>query len=290
MNPKLEILLLQFEQPDESTWSEILSFAEKWNQKKENKFINDEPSEMVIYFSDENHKELKELENILDKNHEEHEWEWTKTITNDQTKEEIEACDYVQIIGDGYPDEFFLNESKALSPEFPCETCGTEDPHLRIQEKALQVDEAFLTRKGSPNDHYTPKGLDIINMPHGALLVSKRVAELIKGNKKFQGCTFLDVIDKQGKVSEKLFQLTTDKIILVPDNLSEEGAVCPTCGTVLSTMTRDFAIKKDRLGGSSFFSRIPSGISSIYVSKAMYNLFKSENVRGLSPVQGANLI
>lgn len=290
MDPKNEILLLQFEQPDKSIWEEILGFAEKWNQTKENKFVNDEPSELAIYFSDEDHKELKELCDILEKKYTEHQWEWIKTITNDPTKEEIEAHDYIQIIGDGYPDEFFLNESDALSKMKPCETCGTIHPHLRIQKKPLQVNEKFLIKSGQPNDKYNPKGLDIINMPHGALLVSKIVTELIKGDKKLYGYTFLDVINQEGKVSDILFQLVTDKIILLPDNLLSEDAICPTCGTVLSTVTRGFVIRKERLGGSSFFSRSSSGTSAIYISNSVYNFLKSNNIRGLTPVQGADLL
>ena len=290
MNAKSEILLLQFDQPKESIWKEILTFAEKWNQEKENKFIKDVPFELAIYFNDENDEELKELENALEQKHKERKWEWIKTITNDPTKQEIEAHDYIQIIGDGYPDKFFLNESDALSSMVPCKTCGTIDSHLRTQKKALQVDESYLDKKGDPNDRYSPNGLDIINLPHGALLVTARVVELFSADKKLSGYKFLDVLNKQGKISEKLFQLTTDNIILVPDNLTEEGAYCPTCGTVLSTMTRGFGIKKERLGKTSFFARHPSGISSIYISKSLYQIMKSENIRGLTPVQGADLL
>lgn len=289
MDSKSEILLLQFEQPDGSVWNEILSFAEEWNRTKENKFTTGVPFELAIYFPGEGDKELRELEHILDQKREERQWEWIKTITNNPTKEEIEAHDYIQIIGDGYPDSFFMNESEALAPMEPCETCGTLHPHLRTQKKPVQVNEAFLSRKGPPNDRYIPEGLDIINLPHGALLVSKRVVELIK-DKKIDGCTFLDVIDQKGNVSDRLFQLVADKVILLPDNLREEGAVCPTCGTVLSTMTTVFAIRKDRLEKNSFFSRSPSGIASLYISKSLYHFLKSENTRGLTPVQGADVI
>lgn len=289
MASKSEILLLQFDQPDESVWKEILRFTEQWNRTKANKFITDVPSELAIYFSGEDDQELKELEDILDQKHEEQQWEWIRTIPNNPTKEEIEAHDYIQIIGDGYPDAFFLNESDALSRMEPCKTCGTIHPHLRTQEKPVQVDESFLDRKGAPNNRYTPEGLDVINLPHGALLVSIKVTKLIK-DKKFQGCTFLDVINQKGDVSDRLFQLATDHIILQPDNLREEGAVCPICGTVLSTMVSGFAVKKDRLNKSSFFSRHPAGISSIYIAKSLYDLLKSEKTRGLIPVQGAGLI
>ena len=290
MNAKLEILLLQCDQPKETLWIEIQSFSDKWNQEKENKFVKDQQFELTIYFEDENDKELKELESILEQKHKERKWEWIKTITNNPTKEEIEDHDFIQILGDGYSDKFFLNESSALSPTLPCKTCGTIDPHLRTQKKSLQVDEAFLNKKSEPNDQYTPNGLDLINLPHGALLVTKKVMDLITSDNKLSGYKFLDVLNKQGKVSDKLFQLTTDKIILVPDNLTEEGAYCPTCGTVLSTMTRGFAIKKQRLANSSFFSRNPTGMSSIYVSKSLYQILKSENTRGLTPVQGADLL
>lgn len=291
MNSKFEILLLQFDQPDELVWDEILSFAEQWNRTKENKFINDVPFELVIYFSAEDHKELKELEGILKQKQEEHEWAWIKTRTNNPTKEEIEAHDYIQIIGDGYSDEFLLNELDALPPPAPCQTCGTTHPHLRTQTKALKVNETFLGKKNIyPNYRYTPPGVDLVNMPHGALLVSDKVEQLLKGSGNPKGYALLDVVNQNGKVSDKLFQLVADKIILLPDNLTEEGAICPTCGTVLGALTGEFLIRKKRLGEASFFSRMPSGLSSIYVSNPLYHFLKSENVRGLTPVQGANLI
>lgn len=290
MGVTFEILMLQFEQPDKAVWEAISHFAEKWNRTKENKFVKDESAELAIYFADENHYELKELENILEQKHREAGWAWIKTIPNDPTKEAIEGHDYIQIIGDGYPDEFLLNELDALSPELPCETCGTIHTHLRKQKKALQINEAFLTGNGKPNDNYTPKGLDIINVQHGALLVSKKIVQLIQNNKKWIGCTFLDVYNQHGKVSQKLFQLVADKVILLPDNLMEQGSICATCGTVISALTQGFRIKMERLGDAVFFSRIPSGISLIYISNALYHHLKSENSRGLTPVQGADLI
>jgi hypothetical protein len=290
MDSKFEILLLQFEQPYESVWNEILRFTEKWNQTKGNKFISDASFELAIYFSDVEHYELNELEKILNQKHKERGWEWIKTIPNDHTTEEIENLDFIQIIGSGYVDEFFLNELDALSPMIPCKTCGTVHSHLRVQKKMVQVNESFLNKKGEPNDEYTQRRLDIINLSHGALLVSKKVVELVKKNKRFHGYTFLDVIDQKGKISDRLFQLKADKVILLPDNLTEEGAICSTCGTVLSTMTGIFAVKESRLEKNSFFSRIPSGLSGIYISNPLYHLFKSENIRGLTPAQGAGLI
>ena len=59
MDAKWKILLLQFEQPDQSIWGDALSFAEEWNETRENKFINTLPFERVIYFSDEDDKDLK---------------------------------------------------------------------------------------------------------------------------------------------------------------------------------------------------------------------------------------
>lgn len=289
MDAKFEILLLQFEQPDGSVWNEILRFTAKWNETKERKFISDASFERAIYFPDEEHHELKELEITLDKKQKERGWEWVKTIPSDPTIKEIEAHDFIQIIGDGYADEFFMNESDALSPMTPCKTCGAVHSHLRVQKELVQVNEAFLDKKGDPNDKYTPRGLDIINLSHGALLVSNKVVELVKKNKRFHGCTFLDVIEQNGKISDRLFQLRSDKVILLPDNLTEEGAICLTCGTVLSAVTGIFSVKESRLEKSSFFSRTPSGCSAIYVSKQLYHLFKSENIRGLTPVQGGDL-
>lgn len=291
MDPKFEINLRQFEQLEETVWGEITAFVEKWNQTKENKFINDVPFQLAIYFSEETDKEMQELERILEQKHKEREWVWAKIFIKDLSAKAVEALDYIQFIGDGYPDKFFLNESDALSPVEPCETCGMVHPHLAIQKNFLQVNETYLDRKkAEPNNKYSPPGLDIVNMPNGALLVSKSVVELIKKDKNVHGYKFLDVIDQKGEISERLFQLAVDKIILRPDNLSEEEAICPTCGAVLQNLTKTFAVKKSRLGKSSFFSRNPLGISSMYMSNSLYHFLKSENVRGLGPVQGADLI
>jgi hypothetical protein len=291
MNARLKIFLLQFDQPDKSIWADIISFAEKWNDTKENKFIITLPYSRDIYFFDEDDKNLKELEKILQKKGEENNWIWTKSkVPHYPTREEKESCDYIQIIGDGYPDEFLLNESDALSSVIPCEKCGTVDSELRVQKKTLQIDETFLDKKTYPNYKYTPSGVDLLNMPHGALLVSNRVTELIEDNNKFYGCTFLEVINQKKKISVRFFELATDKIILLPDNLTDKKAICPVCGTELLVLTNEFAIKKDRLEGSSFFSRSPSGLASIYISNDLYHFLKSENVRGLTPVQGAGLI
>jgi len=287
MTQKIKVILLEFEQPSELTWDEILIFAEDWNSKKETKLSNKNASELSAYFENEDDKELKELETILEQKHEEKKWNWARRITKKQTKKDLEGQDFIQIIGDGYADEFLMNESNALSPMERCESCGTIHSHLRPQKKALQVNETFLDKNGYPNDQYKPRGLDIINIEHGALLVSKKAVELITEDKKFYGYRFLDVINQKGKVSDRLYQLVAEKVILLPDNLPSEDAICPTCGTVLKTLSEGFNIRKERLEGASFFSRVPSGVSSIYISNSLYHLLKSENIRGLTPVQGA---
>jgi hypothetical protein len=289
MKKQYQIIILEFEQPNGAVWKEIQEYVSSWNKNSDNKFLEDEPSELVIYFDDKDDKQLKDLEYYLDSKHEERGWEWIKSETNNPKKEDIEEFDFIQIIGDGYPDEFFLNESTALSPEIPCVTCGTIDSHLRNQILPLQIDERFLTKKGEPNDHYQPSGLDLINMPHGALLVSDKTTDLLKQHKNFTGYSLLEVKDRSGKTSSKLFQLTVDTILLTPDKLEEPGTICPACGTVLGTMISVFAISKERLNGAACFARSPNGLSSIYISKALYNLLKTANTRGLAPVQGAKL-
>ena len=286
----IEIILLEFDQSGEDTWNDIVSFTKEWNHVKKNKFIDDEPSELVIYFKNEQDNELIELENLLDQKHNQHGWEWIKTITYDPTKEEIENHDFIQIIGDGYPDAFLLNRQQALSNMQPCTECGTVHPHLRIQESFLQVNEAYLTGSGSPNDKYTPAGLDLINIDHGALLITNKVVELLKGDKSITGYTLLDVLNQNRKVSETLFQLAANKAILLPDNMAGPGEICGTCGTVLSTLTRPFVIKKERMGATDFFSRSRSGVSSIYISRRVYQLLKLQGIRALTPAQGVNFI
>ncbi len=100
------------------------------------------------------------------------------------------------------------------------------------------------------------------------------------------------VINQKGEISDRFFELATDKIILLPDNLAEEGAICPVCGTgSFLVLTNEFAIRKRSTEGSSFFPEdLPAWSIIQYISNTLYQIFKSENVRGLTPVQGAELI
>lgn len=292
--PEPEIIFLKYEQPKESAWNEILSFSEQWNQTKKNKFISIEMFNQIIelnvFFPSEDHPELKELENILSQKNSERRWKWTRTTrAYHPTREETEDRDYVLIIGDGYSDDFFMNETIALSAMKNCKTCGTKDPDLTVQKKAPQIDEAFLDMENETNDRYVPKGLDIINLQHGALLVSKKFVKVIKDN-KIQGCTFLDVFNQAGNVSDRLFQLAADPVILLSDDPQEEGAICATCGEMLRPTTTDLVVRRDRLSGSSFFSMSPARIYDIYVSKQVYQLLKAANIRGLTPMEGADLL
>ncbi len=290
MRSKSEFILLEFEQPDEAVWEGILNFAREWNATHDSHFITEEESELSIHFPDKEHPELKALVAILTKKHEENGWIWMETTTNNYTKEQIESHDYIQIIGDGYPDDFLLNESVALSAEGVCKKCGTVHPHLRVQRTTLQVDESFLSKDIDPNDQYLPPGIDLINMPHGALLISAKLKTTLSKDESVQGYSLLDVKNQRGDVSEKLFQLKANKVILVPVDLSEKGAICPACGTVLSTLTGTFTVTADQLGRSSFFARIDSGLSSIYISQYLYKKLQSAGTRGVTPVQGVKLV
>lgn len=292
--PEPEIILLKYEQPAESAWNEILRFADAWNQTKEIQFISTEMSKQIfelnVYFPNEDHPELKELEDILRQKSSEFRWKWLRTDRKYYpTRAEIEARDYILIIGDGYPDDFFMNESAALSVMKSCKTCGTKDPDLTVQKQAPQIDEAFLDTENETNDRYESKGLDIINLQHGALLVSSRFMKVIKDN-KIQGCTFLDVFNRAGNRSDRLFQLAADPVILLSDDPQEEGAICATCGEMLRPTTTDLVVRRDRLSGSSFFSTSPARIYDIYVSKQVYQLLKAANIRGLTPMEGADLL
>ncbi|NJM14545.1 MAG: hypothetical protein HC896_03425 [Bacteroidales bacterium] len=211
-------------------------------------------------------------------------------MTYNPTREEIESHDYIQIIGDGYPDAFLLNGPQALSAIQPCASCGTVHPHLRAQQATLQVHEGYLAGSGPPNNRHAPPGLDLINIDHGALLVSHRVAALLLSDKSITGFMLHDVLDQNGNVSANLYQLAVKTVIVQPDNMAVQGEVCETCGSVLSTFTRPFAIAKERMRETDFFSRNPSGISNIYVSKRVYILLKSNKIRALTLRRGnANL-
>ncbi|MEM7185447.1 MAG: hypothetical protein AAF466_02215 [Bacteroidota bacterium] len=290
MNEVLEIILLEFEQPSEQTWQEIGAFVKDWNTSHDHQFHTDQMGEFVIYFDNPDDPEIAMLRTSLEEKHRTDGWIHIASLAQDLSAADIESHDFIQIIGDGYPEEFILNMETAFDGNEQCLECGTQHPHLQIQLQSVQINEAYLDANNEVNARHEPKGLDVINLPNGGLLISTEVAGLLDQMGELPGYSLVQVFNERNEVSEKVYQLMVTPSVLIPANSEQQGAICPSCGTVLSTFTGVFGVSEAQLGGSRFFARHPSGMSSIYVAREVYNLWKSAQCRGLTPVQGVSMV
>ena len=287
MEQKLEYTLLQFSQPNTAVWDSITMFVSEWNQTHLIKFQTNQLFEYSIYFSSIDIKLIQILETELTNKTESHGWVWVKTKPQNMAKETIESHGFVQIIGDGYPDEFIYNSGVVLEPISPCTECGTEHPHLRAQTASFIVNEEFLSNPIKPNTNHSSVGLDLVNTPNGGLLVSEVVTNLLTNNTEIQGYQLIEVLNKNNGVSSKLFQLMAKTIVLTSKNYTSQD-ICPKCGTVLEAMGKPFSLQFEGNEKLQIFSRAPGGFSSIYVSNTIYKLLKKSRIRGLTPVMGVN--
>jgi hypothetical protein len=153
----------------------------------------------------------------------------------------------------------------------------------------LIFDESVLDKKVEGHPDYDPPGLDLINLPNGAFLISVRVAELLSAN-NVSGYELVNVLTKAtGQPSKRLFLLKTKKAIL--DACEEHtprdpGAICPVCGKVRIGVLGGFYVRDEWLNGDEIFSRNPSHLSVICVSNRLYRLLKSMGCKGMLPAYG----
>ena len=286
MDEKLEYTFLQYSQPNTQVWNSINSFVSDWNQAHSVKFLTNQPHEFSIYFLSDDIPLAMELDKMLSQRATEDGWVYYVSYPQNLTKEDIEAHAFIQIIGDGYPDDFILNTNQVLEEIEPCATCLTEHPHVRRQTGSFKVNETFLTHNTLPNLRHKPAGLDLINTPNGGLLISAKMAHILSQHPELHGYSLVEVFNEKDQVSDKLFQLKIDNIILDCEN--SIGKICPACGSVLEQLVTPFSIQHNGNKELHFFSRDPQGLSSIYVENHIYQLFKENQIRGLVPAHGVN--
>lgn len=286
MDEKLAYTFLQYSQPNAQVWDSINSFVSDWNQAQSVKFLTNQALEFSIYFLSDDLTLAKELDEILSQRAKVDGWIYYVSYPKNLTKEDIEEHAFIQIIGDGYPDNFILNINEVLEAIEPCTTCQTEHPHLRQQIGSFKVNETFLTRNTLPNIRHYPVGLDIINTPNGGLLISAKMARILGEHPELIGYSLLEVFNEKDQVSDKLFQLMTENIIL--EGEYNIGKICQTCGSVLQQLDTPFAILLKGNEKLQFFSRSPHGLSSIHVANHIYRLLKENQIRGLVPASGVN--
>ena len=213
MKDRIFYSLLEFEQVEEDIWNDILQFANIWNEKHEKQFKLDVPAEAVIEFPSLDHVEFLELTEILKQKKDEWEWLFIHQKGGDPyLKENIEQCDFIEIIGDGYPDDFYLNELEVKTLFNSCPSCNTPNMLLNEDHITLKIDNNHKMFTNSRTR------LDLVNDGNGGLFASSKFIDAIKGAK---GISLLPVKNKDNSTSDLLFQLKAEHSIHKSKSLSD---------------------------------------------------------------------
>lgn len=288
--PPIEYLFFDFQQPTPAAWEAVNAFASKWDKDHKSQFVKGETGEWGVILKggilDEEYPVLREAVDQLKK-----EYKVVSFLGAVDTRkpQDFEQAPYVAIVGNTYPSEFVVNEQEAIGKPERCTYCKRLDPQSGPLLDTLIIDESFLDTQVDPSPDYTPPGLDLINLQNGALLVSKKIVQLL-GSMKVQGYELIPVISKAThEPSERLFLIRANKAILKPCEIhtptTEEG-ICPLCGRILGGVLGNYYVRKEWLGLDQVFSRHPLKFAAIYVSNDLYHAMKTLGVKGLLPAFG----
>lgn len=284
MKHTLQIDFYKDDQVDDQSIEKLTTFINQWNNVHKSQFVDIIGTGWNILLEKE--KDAKELAHLLKEiNHlkKEHDIVWEKYEDKLYEQSDFNNADWILLFGKGVPEEFFLNERKAMSNPKKCLVCGSQRDNSREQIEPFIIDENYLYKdqKGNIYQH----SWDIVNSTYG-LLVSKRVIEIFE-NYKVKGYILKEVISKQtGTVSKVMFQLYAQKAIIVPclehTTITGKG-VCPSCGKYHGQIESELFIRSEWIGDDEIFTTAPSKRDKFHFSNRIYHLLKSHKINGIHP-------
>ena len=287
--PPIEYLFLRSDQLNEQAWQALASFSRTWNESHQSQFKQEESEMSVILPGGVHDPELGLLDQALASLQTGHPAQYIRGIVDKRKAADFEKAPWVQIVGDQYPLSAYANYSAAFEQPGRCERCGALQRTGALTGVPLTFDESVLDKKVAGLPHYDPPGLDLINLPNGAFLISARVAELFSAN-HIRGYELANVLSKAtGQPSQRVFLLKAGKAILDACDIHtprDPGAICPTCGKTRTGILGVFYVREEWLQGDELFSRSPSHLSLICVSNRLYTLLKEMGCKGMLPSYG----
>lgn len=288
--PPIEYLFYRNEQQSEQAWQAIEQFGREWNTSHNNQFTpKREHVFRIILPAGINDPEMAALDEVLTPLKTTAGIKYVRGIVDKRKPQDFEKAPWVQIVGDQYPLTSYENYAAVFSPPGQCERCGTPQRTGALTGVPLIVDESVLDKKVEGLPYYDPPGLDLINLPNGAFLVSERVAGLFSAN-NISGYELVNVISKEtGQPSQRLFLLKANTAILDACEVHtprDPGAICPVCGRVRIGILGNFYVRAEWLNGAEVFSRNPFHLSAICVSGRLYKLLKEMDCKGMLPASG----
>jgi hypothetical protein len=288
--PPIEYLFFDFQQPTPDAWEAVNAFASPWNMDHKSQFVKGETGEWGVILKegilDEEYALLREA---VDQLKSKYNVVFFLGAVDTRKLPDFEQAPYVQIVGNTYPSGFVVNEKEAIGNPGRCSHCKRIDPQSGPILETLIIDESFLEAQVDPSADYTPPGLDLINLQNGALLVSKKIVQLLE-SMKVQGYELIPVASKAtNEASKRIFLIRANKAILKPCKIhtptTEEG-ICPVCGRILGGVLGDYYVREEWLGSDQVFSRHPLKYASIYISNELYHAMKAVGAKGLLPAFG----
>lgn len=279
--PPVEYLFLLDDQPDPLAWNAVAAFARTWNASHQNLFTHDTDEEWsVVLPLGVSDKEMPVLEQALSDLKASHEVVWFKAVVDHRRPEDYEKAPFVEIVGNTFPDKLVRNWKQATGPAWTCKACGTLHSYYLPIIEPLLIDESMV--QDAP-------GTDLITLPNGAILFSKRMDDLFNSH-GVTGYEKIEVMSHQtGQASASLFLMRANKSVLDPCVIHtprEKNNVCPECGIIRGGILGHFHVRKEWLGGDEIFSRNALKYASINVSNRVYLLMKQEKITGLVPAFG----
>ncbi len=288
--PPIQFVFFEFEQESDDAWGAFEKFVTNWNKTEHNKFESEMQEEWFITFE----KGLKDPEipafrkelQILNK---ETGLVWFVGIKDERTPEEFEKSPFIDILGDGYPEGFIVNESTAFGSPEKCQKCGNGGDTFRKILQPIIIDETHIGKLISNVVKPSIWNPDMITLPNGGLLISKKVLKVFNAQKVI-GYELSEVISKHTMApSDKWFLIKTENAILHPSSehtLTTESGICSSCGRILGGLLTHYTIRKQWLKGAEIFSRHPYHYANICLTNRLYWILKDNNIQEMSPSYG----
>jgi hypothetical protein len=188
-------------------------------------------------------------------------------------------ADFIELLGAELSTEppFVLNEAEVLDPGEPCPRCGSQDILDSVQTAPFVIDEPRLDGPAADGRRPDAGRWDVVTMPNGHKLVSKRLVAVLEEN-EVRGYELADVIDaRTGEPSKRMFQITAAKAVLTvceEHTRSDGQPLCQECGAAVTGVEGFLYVRADEVGDDEVISRHPGRGAMLYLSRRAFALIE----------------
>ena len=281
------IALFQHEQPDESVWRELERLVARWNAREEPKFENVMQFMWQANFDATTRPQLDRLLAALDALRQTRGAAYHHASRQLLEDEDYAIADFIEILGVGLGTSarpFLLNESSAIGRPQPCPRCGAQDAFSVPQREPYVIDETLLDEPCEDHPRSPAGGWDLVNLPNGHKLFSRRLAALLDEH-AVEGYDLIEVLaGTRRRRSKRMFQLGAKRAVPAPcpEHTTIVGRpFCPACGTGYGSLDGFFWIRRDWIGDDEIVARHPNRGALLHVSRRVYEALLAASFAGI---------